>query len=379
MARANSVRSLSAILAILVLSSTGLAQEMPSAVVPTSFTWQPVAQQQESWLPDFLNRLPTPPNRPSSLLQPTAPMANTSAVARPSRYFEEDPLLDPAGNYPQPGWFSSIEVEAVGPHIYKSIVNNVTAGGRAPDTVNLPNRGLNWTAAPRVEVGYRLPSGFGGFALSYRSLSTSGDSNIFGPDGPANLHSRLSLNAADLDYESWEYTPNDLWTMRWRVGGRLAYIYYDSVLNQSINAVGIGSGIVQQHATNMFTAFGPHASVELTRQLANPAWRLLGRADVASLFGRIKQNTSEIAVDPVSPAGVSFGETPVSSSQTSPTVNLLYGLDWQPASMNSLNVFVGYQYEYWWNVGRLSLSQGSQRSRGDLALQGIIARIQFNY
>jgi hypothetical protein len=336
---------------------------------------QPATPADDNWLPEFLKRLPHPPDEPVSMLQP-AP-AQTFACTTPTvpPYFEADPLLIPP-NTPPIGWFSSIEVEAVAPHIYHSLSNMVTAGSRAPDTVDLPNRGLDWTAAPKIEIGYNLPSGFGGFALSYRTMGSSGSATVFGPDGPAPLQSRMDLNVVDLDYVSWVYTPNELWTMTWRFGGRLAYLYYDSVLNQALDTAAAGTGILEQHATNSYYGFGPHASFELTRQLGTPGLSLLGRIDTGSIFGRIRQGVSESALDVASPTGVSFGQSELSSSQTSPMASVLMGLNWKPAGWQNVEFFAGYQYEYWWNVGRLSLLQ---TSRGELQLQGVTARLQINF
>jgi Legionella pneumophila major outer membrane protein precursor len=348
---------------------------VPQATQPVVPPAAPPVNQQ-TWPPEFLERLPHPPDHPTTLLQPaTAQQYSCPSPAIPTRYFEADLPIDPAGAAPV-GWFSSLEVQAVAPHIYQSVSNFVTAGSRAPDTVDLPNRGLDWTVAPRVEVGYNFPSGFGGIALSYRFMGTSGSASVFGPDGPAPLQSRMDLNVIDLDYVSWVYTPNDLWTMRWRVGGRLAYLYYDSVLNQSLDTAATGSGIIQQRATDKYYGFGPHASVELTRQLGLPGLSLLGRIDAGSIFGRINQGVSETAFDVASPSGVSFGQNLIGSSQTAPMTSLLLGLNWKPAAWQGVEFFAGYQYEYWWNVGRLSLLQ---TSRGELQLQGITARFQICY
>jgi hypothetical protein len=346
--------------------------------IPSYPTSAAVTPSDPSWLPEFVKLLPKPPDEPRSLFQPAASGGDYACPPTTRRYLEADPLLDPPG-YPQIGWFALVETEIVAPHIFKDLVGAVAAGSRAPDMVNLPNRGLGWTAAPAIELGYRLPSGFGGFALSYRTLSSTGNLSVIGPDGLAALSSRIAMNTADLDYQTWEFTPDDRWTMRWRFGGRLQYLYYNSVLNQSRGQAASGTGILEQRATNMFTGFGPHASVELTRQIYTPEWRLYSKFDFASVFGRIKQDTSESAFDAASPSGVSWGESPLSSSQSSPQVKYLFGLNWRPSMCPSMDLFLGYQFEYWWNVGRLSLEQGFQRSRGDLLLQGGLLRLQFNY
>ena len=66
---------------------------------------------------------------------------------------------------------------------------------------------LNWTVAPRLEIGYRLPSGFGAFAFSDRFFQTGGAGPFSGPVGLTNRTSRLTVNYCDWDYISHEFTP----------------------------------------------------------------------------------------------------------------------------------------------------------------------------
>ena len=89
--------------------------------------------------------------------------------------------------------------------------------------MSLPAAGLDWTVAPRLEVGYRLPSAFGDVRrLSYRFLATDGNGSTSGLDGTASLHSRLDFNQIDLDYLSREFSLAPHWDMKWHFGLRLA-------------------------------------------------------------------------------------------------------------------------------------------------------------
>ncbi len=347
----------------------------PATSQPTAPATAPPANKQP-WPPEFLEQLPHPPDHPTSLLQPaTAQQYTCPSSAIPTRYFEADPLLAPA-NGSGLGWYTSLELQYAFPHIYKDLSNSVVAGSRAPDMVDLPNRGLDGTVAPRIEVGYKLPEAFGSIALSYRFLGTSGSAQTFGPDGLANLQSRMDLNIMDLDYVSQQLLNSEHWSMRWRVGARLAYLYYDSVLNQSLDEAAAGTGILQQHATNSYWGIGPHATLEMTHSLGVQGLSLLGRIDFASIVGRIKQGVSESALDAASPIGVSFGQNIVSSSQTVPMTSLLLGLTWLPAGWENVEFFAGYEYEYWWNVGRES---SLANSSGEMQIQGFIARFQICY
>ena len=66
-----------------------------------------------------------------------------------------------------------------------------------------------WTVAPRIEIGYRLPSGFGGFAFSDRFFNTSGTGPFVGPAGTTTRSTQLGVNYSDWDYISREYTHVD--------------------------------------------------------------------------------------------------------------------------------------------------------------------------
>src|SRR5262249_21281262 len=132
--------------------------------------------------PDFLRTLPRPPDAPASLLAPPVP-PGPEAPPLFGPYFEPHPLLDPP-TWPAPGWLATAEVAAIHPHLQTQLRNTVQVGPVngispppanpptrfGPDTVALPGAPLDWTAEPRVEVGYRLPAGFGEIALAYRFL-----------------------------------------------------------------------------------------------------------------------------------------------------------------------------------------------------------------
>ena len=85
---------------------------------------------------------------------------------------------------------------------------------------------LNWTAAPRIEIGYWLPSGFGGLRLLRSVLQRLGDRTFVGPAGSTTRTTRLGMNYSDWDYLSREFTPwespQGFWSLEWRAGVRLA-------------------------------------------------------------------------------------------------------------------------------------------------------------
>jgi len=322
--------------------------------------------------PQILHALPQLPEEPHSLLaapQPPGP----PPPPLPGPYFEQDPRLD-RPEWPQPGWFADLEISPMGPHFKNRLNGTVQIDGGPVDMVHVAGADMDWTVSPRFEVGYRLPSGFGAIGLSYRFLATDGTSTGLGPDGPAAFKSRLDLHIIDLDYISREFSvwpEADLWKMQWRFGLRWASIYYDANMMEPFDEAAAGSGIFSTRNTNRFVGFGPHFGVELARQLGPPGISVVGRIDGWISLGRIRQGFFEESAT----LGLG-GVNQVSSSQAVPALNLQVGLAYQPPACQNLEFFIGYQYEYWWNVGRLSITTDS---RGELSDQGVTLRVGFNY
>jgi hypothetical protein len=318
-----------------------------------------------------LRALPQVPDQPNSLLEP-APAAPPYQPSEPGPNFEPDPLLDPHEG-PQPGWFADVDLSALAAHFKNRIVGDVQVGSSPPSTLHVPGADLDWSFAPRFEVGYRLASGFGAFALSYRYLATQRVEMGPGPDGVATLKSRLDVNVVDMDYLSRELSLWPHWEMQWRFGLRLANLYYDANSEEPLAEALAGSGIVTERNTDRFVGFGTHWALELERHLPQPGLSLVGKIDGWISLGRIRQGFFEEIATPA--GGLLAGQNHVSSSQAVPALDTQVGLSYRPPAYPNLDVFVGYQYEYWWNVGRFSLSN----SRGELRDQGITLRASFNY
>jgi hypothetical protein len=285
-----------------------------------------------------------------------------------------DPRLDPPP-LPLPGPFAAAEVGIVVPHVNNKLLGTVSVGGGPPDVVALPSAALDWTAAPRFTLGWRLPSGFGAFSLGYRFLTSDGRDATAVPGGLASLHSRLALNEADLDYTSWEMSLWPDWDMKWTFGLRYASVYFDSQAGQPFDLAAAGSGILTQRDTNSYVGFGAHADLELARRWPGPGVSLVARLDLAAMLGRIRQGFFETTTM-LGPTGEPLGgQDHQSDSQAVPMLNVQAGVGWQPPSRSFLRLFLGYEYEYWWNVGRNS----NTTSRGELSDQGVLLRAEVDF
>lgn len=363
------------LLQVSVLLGGILAAPSGWAQAPDRAAVLPAPSKVETVAVDPLPGLPRPPDEPRSLLQPALPAPPYSCDPLPGPYFEHDPHLDPP-EFPQPGWFAGVEVGVVVPHFKNRLTEMVQIGARPPDTVELPGASFDWNVSPRFAVGYRLPSGFGEFALSYRFLATHAPDQVPGPDGPAGLNSRLGLEVADLDYVSREFSLYPCCDMKWWVGIRLAALYFDSRLDEPLDEAAAGSGVFEMRTTNHYVGAGPHWGVELAHHLNQAGLSLMVRGDSAILLGQLRQGFFEIAtvVDPITGA-FQNGETRDRNPQGVPMVNGQVGLTCQPPQWPCASFFLGYEYEYWWNVGRLSTTT----SRGELSDQGILVRAEFNF
>jgi hypothetical protein len=292
----------------------------------------------------------------------------------PVPYFERDPRLDPLP-LPSPGWFADVELGIIVPHVKNRLIDTVTIPGVMADTVHVPGAELNWTVSPRFELGYRLPSGFGEFSIAYRFFTTEGSELSLGPDGIAALKSRLDVNMGDLDYASRELSLLPHWGMKWRFGLRAVGTFFDARSDEPLAEAAAGSGVFERRTSNNFWGFGPHMGLQLARRLEGSGLALVGYVDGATILGRLRQNFFEESTTLGANGQLLCGNTRQSVSQDVPMIHAFMGLGWQAPRYPSLRVYAGYEYEYWWNIGRNS----STFSRGELSDQGIQLRAEFNF
>jgi hypothetical protein len=317
--------------------------------------------------PRLLESLPQVADQPASLYQP-ASLESHGGIAPERPYFAANPLLDPP--MLPPGWFFTTEAAIVAPHVGNHLANpvvNPVLG--TPDVVRVPGTELPWTVSPTFEMGYRLPSGFGELSLGYRFMVDQGLGTHSQAGQSLGSKSRLDVNQIDFNYASSEFSLWPNWDMKWSLGLRLAYVYFDA---ESGLPAGLGAGsVIDQHVSDFYSGVGSRVGLELARRIHGTGLSLVARLDLAALMGRIRQGYGE-TVAGAAPLAV---DTHVSSSQTVPTLNLNIGLGWQPPDWCNAHFFVGYQYEHWWDVGRL----GSINSMGDLVDQGVLLRAEFEF
>jgi hypothetical protein len=360
----------------LLLAAMALAGVLSA---PRAHGQQPAAQATAATAspaePEILRTLPHPPDQPASLLAPPTP-PGLPPPALPGPYFEYNPLTDP-DRLPTPGAFTDLEIAVLKPHLKNQLFGRVVnpATGNT-DTVGLPAATLDWAVSPHVALGWRLPSGFGELSLGYRELASQGTNTAAGTDGPTQLRSRLDFHVIDLDYGSPEFS---LWWVHWgmrvRFGLRTVLLYFDSRSDEALALAAAGSGVFQTQTSNSFKGFGPHVGLDLSRPLGWGGLTFLGQLDLTTDLGRIRQTFVEKVTTP-GPIGQPLrGETLDSGSEDVPILFTRLGLAWRPAEYPGVQVFVGYQFEYWPDAGDLK----KDATVGDFFDQGLVLRAAWNY
>lgn len=314
-----------------------------------------------------------PASAPASLYQPGTTAAYSCASPE-QVYPDNDPILNPPP-LPGSGWLADVDLGISVPHVKNKLTDTVQVGTAVPSTVALPSAPLNWTVAPREEFGYRMPDGFGAISISYRFMATDGTQTGPGPDATALLSSRFEMNIVDLDYSSQELSIWPPWIMKWRVGLRGGDLFFASSDQEPFAAAAAGSMVFAQSEKNNFWGIGPHAGLELDRRWPDSGFAFITRFEGATLLGRIHQDFMEQFTIAGSGGQLLVGQTHESGSQNVPTAQAFVGLGWTPPSRPCLHFEVGYQYEYWWNVGRLN----STSSLGEVSDQGVLLRAELNY
>jgi hypothetical protein len=337
------------------------------------------------WEPEFLQSLPRPPSQPRTLLQPAPPpRPSPQDLERP--YFQWDPILDPP-QFGDPGWFGNVQFDVIHPHIDRRLVQGATSDtvttrfSKQQVNVAIGAARQDWTVAPRFEVGYRLPSGFGQFSVADRFFNSRGTDVLRGPNGPGPRATQLSTDYVDFDYGSREYTPWANWLMQWRFGLRAAYTDTDGQFREPFLKAAAGDHVLAATQDSSTMGFGPHFGFVLDRRLGPAGFSLVTKLDYASTFNRMNQTWTATTTTRTPSGHFDSGVlTTKGIHQNIPILNWQVGLGWQPPRYPGIRVFVGYVYEAWWNTETNSNANGGTgAARGDFTDQGIVFQASLNY
>jgi hypothetical protein len=275
------------------------------------------------------------------------------------------PLLD-WPEWAPPGVFGAVELDIVGPHVKNRLMGPVSVNG-GTDQVHTPAAALDWTVAPRFDLGWRFAQGAGELLVSYQFLTTAGTESLPGFDAAnhaAAVHSRLDMQVLDLDFASREpaWLLGCNWDWKWRAGVRLAGIFFDARAT---------SPLLEQRTANNFVGAGPDAGLELRRSFPGTGLAAFARVETALVVGSVHQSFEEAFTTPTGAVG---GATSLRHSQPVPFLGLAAGVSWSPPQREQLRVTAGYILQNWWSAGDLAPD-----SRGDVTVQGIFVRGEWRY
>jgi hypothetical protein len=262
--------------------------------------------------------------------------------------------------------FARAEVALVFPHLSSLLTAPVSLGESGPHTtVALGNAHLDATASPLFQIGaFRFGPGYGELAISYHFLVTDGTDFFpaFGDLGPALVRSRLNLQTFSLDYIRNDYPLGWDTLLSWEVGPRLQVVFFDTQMQ---------SGTSYEQARNYFFGAGLHGGCSVSKALPSGVG-LFGRIDAAMLGGyNTAQNFVVGTHDPLN--GVLSGSASQEQSHFAPSLAVQAGLSWTPTRFPCLHLRGGYQFEQWYNLGRVG------NSRGDLNAQGLFLGCEVIY
>lgn len=365
-ARRTSLAALT-VLAGLALSARA-QQALPPAPVPVAAPGEAAA----------IGR-PVPIATGASPLRYAPPPAPPPAPVGPA---PASPFLDPgpggwgptAAPSRPPGLFFDTQLTLAFPAVKFRIGDTPPPSGFA---FRVPTVDLPVTVSPLFEVGYRLPNCAGFFAANYRFLVAEETDQLVLNGVPASVRTRLNINTVDLDYgvDPIEFAPR--WTYSWRIGARIADVFFD-------NRVEV-PGLTQQ-ASNKFFGAGPHARFDVERRIVFvPGLSFLAGVDGAVLIGQVKQRFRQEAVVPPELLPVVLVLPPFSQSerrsQAVPYLSVQLGLSYVPEAMPNVKFSAGYQFEEFFNVGKLGVDNRGvlSQSRGEVWAHGIFLRGQVDF
>jgi hypothetical protein len=338
----------------------------PTTITPAQMTVPvppaaPVPVPPAAPVPAPFDQPPPPvPPPPGVLLPPPPPPGNATVPADPwGRPINQ--VFEPVPDYP-PGFFGAIEVTIVAPELRGLSSGIVQSGFTGARVVSLPAATLNATAAPRVVFGYRSFAG-NEYYLGYRFLGSEGSQAVAVRGGrePAQLNTQLDVNVIDLGFTHRPYRVLPELGWQWGAGARIGIFDYESRAF---------SFFYDQSVRSNFVGAGPFGNLALSYELT-PRLALVSKLDYGLLFGSISQRFNEAFA--YRGTILSSGETRVSGSQTVQVLTVQTGFDWAPLSLQGAHFQFGYQFEQWWDVGRLNFSGA------DLTTHGAYLRLRFDF
>jgi hypothetical protein len=293
-----------------------------------------------------------------------------------------DPLLDRPYSA-QPGVYTNVEVNVLWLRLRNQlggpVINPVTGN---TDFVRFAGNKLDPTTSPRLEVGYRFADNWGSVSLGYAGLASRGhDQLTTGPEDViqalADQVGRLDYNLFDLTYNSREYCLDPHWNMRWGVGARMMFLFFDSRL-RFLNPGSDPGDLMAQTESNFITCYGFWAYLDLERQIDPSGLSVFGRIEGSDFYGRSRQTYVETVTG--NPGDGPQTNTSVFTGAVGPSIlRGVIGLTYTVPRWNYSRFMLGGEYETFFQIGRQSPTSGVIDTRGQLDAYGLFLRAEINF
>ncbi|MCY2949594.1 MAG: hypothetical protein NTZ71_15580 [Planctomycetota bacterium] len=258
-------------------------------------------------------------------------------------------------------WFQS-DVGIVAPAVGQQLQNTVYLGAN-PFTVIVPQAPLDWAAMPGITLGYNIPENGGSFLMRYQLLASQGVSPFVVDGVNTSVTSRLNTNIIDIGYMTNNLIQMPRYDVRGGFGARYSGVYFDSV-------AGGDNGFFRKIANN-YSGAGPTARLDILRQISLvPGLSISGSSEIGVLIGNLDQT---FAAGQTIGGSVVNGQTEVNRSVTTYDLRADIGLAYRPPSAEFFQVYAGYTFEQFFNVGGISPSSAN------LLYQGVLLSFRFDY
>jgi hypothetical protein len=173
------------------------------------------------------------------------------------------------------------------------------------------------------------------------------------------------------------------WTLEWRAGIRLAETWTNVRVDKPFAQAAATNGVFIQGSSNYTVGAGPHFGVVVDRKDLKSGLSFIAKLDIADPFTRVRQlfaastTTLNAAGEPLR------GNFAQNFWNQTPILNYQVGVGWQPPWNPNVSLYMGYLYEFWWqlasNMNFLNPYTTQGATRGSMSNQGLVFQAQFKF
>ncbi|MFL5331434.1 MAG: Lpg1974 family pore-forming outer membrane protein [Gemmataceae bacterium] len=343
------------------LSQAQTSPSSPSPAPPPGATPVPFPSEIPAQPPELM----VPPPRPLPPPPPPLRSEPPPIYIEPVTSFPVEPRLLQRSVGGSPGWFLDLDLAILFPDVRTRTTGSGNVFGSGTDF------DLNADVLAGFTLGYRFNTQ-NAFLYSYRGFSSEGRPD---PDGVFFDDIRTHLDMNDLSW-IYQYVFNfrpDRWRVAGEVGARLSTVYYSLTTHTEFPIFAAATspfGEIDMRGSSDFVGAGPTVGLSSNFELT-PGLSLFAHTDFAALFGEQEFRVRTRSQFPGSPTFVTTSTD--RHGNTAEALRVMAGLNWAPARTPRFAFQIGYQFEYWWNIGKFD------DGRDDLMLNGLFFRMRYSF